>query len=98
MVGVGVIFAWIVTYFFLAPSIIWLKKYFPEVEKTGNIIDKKDIPVGKLSIKSTALIQKFKLPIILITICFFIFGVHFGGKLEVNMDPMEQFAPQVTHQ
>ena len=93
MVGVGVIFAWIVTYFFLAPAIIWLKKYFPEVEKAGTIIDKKDIPVGKLSMKSTALIQQFKWPIILMTIGLFVFGVHFGRKLEVNMDPMEQFSP-----
>ena len=77
MVGVGVIFAWIVTYFFLAPAIIWLKKYFPEVEKSGTIIDKKDIPVGKLSIKSTALIQQFKWPIILMTVGFFIFWCAF---------------------
>ena len=32
MVGFGVFFAWIVTYFFLAPSIILTKKYFPRLK------------------------------------------------------------------
>ena len=93
MVGVGVVFAWIVTYFFLAPAIIWGQKFFPEVENAGTIVDKKDIPVGKLSMKATRIIDQIKWPIILITIGLFIFGVHFGRKLEVNMDPMEQFSP-----
>jgi len=95
MVGFGVIFAWLVTYLFLAPALLLTKKYFPEVEVEERIQDKKDIPATASAIKSTGLIDKMKWPIILITLALFIFGAFYGSKLEVNMDPLEQFS--ATH-
>ena len=60
MVGIGVIFAWVVTYFFLAPVLLMTRKYFPEVEVEERIKDKKDIPASVSAIKSTRLIEKMK--------------------------------------
>ena len=92
MVGIGVIFAWLVTYFFLAPALVWGKKYFPEIEGVVEVKDKKDIVVSQNCISATNKIDQYKYLIVGITVLLFVWGAYYGSKLIVNMDPVEQFS------
>jgi len=95
IVGIGVVFAWLVTYLGFGPGILLLGKYFRtegEVLSESTSIEK-DLKVTPFSNSLGDLIFKYKYMITSFTVALGVFGVFYISKLTVNMDPIEQFRP-----
>ncbi len=90
-VGVGVIFAWFVSYFILGPLLIFLPKFSKRINqlKTEKFIT--EIEPTKRAKSLVVLIQNFRIPIIIFSMFIFLSSLYLGSKMEVNMDPFDQF-------
>ena len=95
IVGIGVIFAWLVTYLGFGPGILLLRKYFkPEGETLSESTSiEKDLKVTPFSNSLGDLIFKYRYIITSFTVALGVFGIFYISKLTVNMDPIEQFKP-----
>lgn len=86
----GVILAWIVTYFFLGPMLLIIGR------KQIRSVDEEDTPdenpqPSKKTLNYVTKINRYKYPILIITIISGILGFYTSTKLVVDMNPVEQF-------
>lgn len=95
MVAGGVVFAWLVTYFALAPLILFTKKRFEKFQTghTESLEVEKEIPATPEAIKNSLLIRKYRFPILGVTAILALASFVYIPKIEVNMDPIKQFFP-----
>ncbi|MAW07274.1 MAG: hypothetical protein CME61_03215, partial [Halobacteriovoraceae bacterium] len=93
MVGMGVLFAWLVTYLGLGPAILFCRRFFKtlSVDAKSSLEVEKNITVSPFAVNLTAKIFKFRKLIVGLTVMSVVFGIFFINKLHVNMDPLEQF-------
>jgi predicted RND superfamily exporter protein len=93
VVSVGIVFAWIVTYFFLAPAIKVSEKYFKNFI-TGDkesVKLEKEIIATPSSFKLSNWIFKYRLQIVALTFILGFASLPLIKSLRVNMDPYKQF-------
>jgi len=93
VVSVGIIYAWVVTYFALAPAILLSKNLFKKFiqGETESLKLEKEISATPLSQTLAQGIFKYRYLILAMTLILAIGSLPLIKKLQVNMDPYEQF-------
>jgi len=88
MVGFGVLFAWLLTYGLIAPLLLKFVKDDHEIEVEKDV----KVVISKKSKQSIAVINRFRWPILILTILSIAGSLHLAIKtLKVNLDPYSQF-------
>jgi predicted RND superfamily exporter protein len=91
-VAIGVVFAWIVTYLFLGPVLIFMRQFIEKRLSTREPIKGQNgLQLTPRSKIWTDRIVKNAIGIILISFLALGIGGYFTTKINVNMDPMAQF-------
>lgn len=93
IVSCGIVFAWYVTYFFLAPAIQLSEKLFKKLIKGDkeSVQLESEIMASERSKKLANTVFKFRYPILLLTFILGVGSVPLIKQLRVNMDPYKQF-------
>jgi predicted RND superfamily exporter protein len=92
MTGLGVLFAWLVTYFFLAPLLVLMPRFFKKFtvgSRETNFVEK-EIAISAFSKALTQRIFHYKTPILTVTALLIVISLITIPKIQVNMDPIEQ--------